>query len=428
MHKSVALVVGIVVLGFVGIGFADVEVVKTGYGSLTIGANFQVGFNWYLGDELLGELTDENGNVQFDSDGNPVRQAKDRESDMEFYLKRARLVLKGSVISEKVKYMLQLEGKSETGVQLADMKLGFKYIPFTTIWVGRYLPHFQYWTPINTGRLYLIDYPLMYDLFGVQRHIGLDIAFNHQYVDICAAIYNGHDYNNMYQYLQPDGRPVDAEGNQTLGNQDWSEENTAKDYMFSIDGKPIDNMHIFAGLWYGNPLDYFEYDNGDAIEHDAAVLAVNGGFGYIPSWGLRLWAEVFYSQLRFDPDMVDPNDQVGLVSRNEDTIAIDSISYYVRLGYNLEHHTGVPIEFLVQYDWLDPDMENNKTVHVWSDQDELTEITAGMNLYLADWHAMMYINYIARLEAWKDVRTKDNKNMRTGIENDELKVMWQVAF
>ena len=409
MHNVAMAGILLLLFATAGTAAADVEVVKTGFGTMSLTANFQAGFNWYLGDETLGTTTDGQGNTVF--------QAQDRPSDMEFYLKRARLGFKGEVVEDKVKYFLQLEGANEDAVQMLDLKVGFKYIPFTTIWIGRFLPHYQHWTPKHTGRLYMIDYPLAYQFFGVQRHTGLDIAFNHQYVDINLGVNNGHNYNNYMAVLDPGDRTLTA-----LGNQTWNEENTAKDIYFNVNGKPIQGLDIFAGLWYGTPLDYFENDQGELLAHNASVLAIDAGFGYVADYGVRLWGEFFYSMLTYDSG--SPPD--GSLDRADDTYELTSMSYCVRAGYSIEHVSGVPMEFLVQYDFLDPDILNDEDKH--GADDELTYVTAGVNYYIKDWHAMLYLNYIYKMEAWKDVVNLAGDDTQDGIFNDELKILAQIAF
>jgi hypothetical protein len=407
MGKRIIPVIAVIVFLIAANAAAEVEVVKTGYGSMSVGANFQVGFNYYIGDEQL--------------DTTAAAQAVDRPEDMEFYLKRVRLAFKGDVIDQKVKYFLQFEAKDQEGVDLADVKVGFKYIPFTTIWFGRFLPHFQHWTPQNTARLYLVDYPLAYQHFGVQRHTGLDIEFNHDYVDINLGVNNGHNFNNYTNYLEPQDR-----GLGTLGTQTWGDENTAKDIYFNVNGKPADGLDIFAGLWYGTPLDFFEDDEGELIAHNATLMAVNAGVGYVADYGVRLWGEFFYSQLTYDSVASNNVD----IDRLDDTYELTSMSYYVRAGYSIESVSGVPLEFLVQYDWLDPDTANDMELdgHAMSEQDDLTYITAGINYYLSDWHAMLYLNYIYKQEQWEDVLNKAGDDTQTGIANDELKFVAQIAF
>jgi len=413
MRKTLIFIVTVLLIAFAQGAFADAEVVTASFGTMSLSGNLQVGYNWYIGNESYGRGP------------NGESQAVEGPSDMEFYLKRVRLVWKGQVIDEKVKYFVQLENAKQTGVELADIKLGFKYIPYTTVWVGRFLPHFMHWTNKHTGRLYLIDYPLSYRYFGIQRHTGIDIDFNHQYIDITLSVTNGHNYNNMAASLMPAGR-VDSNGNalDTLGPQTWGDENTAKDIYFRVDGKPIKDMNISAAVWYGSPLDYFENDQGDKIEHNATAMAINGAFVYNPEWGLRLAGEVLYSTLSYDSQILDANGD--LVDRDDDTYELKGLSYYARAGYNIETVSGVPFEFLIQYDHLNPDLEDDEEIHGY--QDEETNITAAVNYYLMDYHAMIYLNYIHKIETREDVLNLAGDDTQTGLNNDEVKILWQIAF
>ena len=406
MKREIALLVALIFVFGATAVLADVEAVNTGFGTMTIGGIFQAGFNYYVGDELL-SVDETSGALS----------AADRPEDMEFLLKRARLLFTGAVVDEKVKYCMQIEAASESGMGLLDAKLGFKYIPYTTIWVGRFLPNFTYWTPKHTAKLYLIDYPLMNTFFGVQRQTGLDIAFNHEYVDVNLGFFNGRNYGNLNATLDPGDRTIEG-----LGNQTWQDENSMKDIYFNVIAKPINGLNIWAGLWYGLPLDYMEEDKGENVAHDATAMAINGGAGYIADFGLRAWAEVLYSTLSYDSGA--PPD--GKTDRADDTYDLTSMSYYVRVGYNIKEVSGVPLEFLVQYDFLDPDTMNDEKKH--GADDELTYVTGGVNYYIKDWHAMLYLNYIYKMEAWKDINNKEGDDTQDGIANDELKLQAQIAF
>ncbi|MCP4583468.1 MAG: hypothetical protein GY839_17810 [candidate division Zixibacteria bacterium] len=152
-----------------------------------------------------------------------------------------------------------------------------------------------------------------------------------------------------------------------------------KDIYFNVNGKPIDGLDIFAGIWYGSPADYFENDEGELIAHNATMMAINGGAGYIADFGLRAWAEIFYGDLAYDSAQAPDGSQ----DRDDDTYELNSMSYYIRLAYNIESVSGVPLEFLVQYDYLDPDTLNDEDKHGY--KDEFTHVTGGINYYIKDW-------------------------------------------
>ena len=414
--KWLGVIVLIGILAFAATVHAETPVVKTSIGSMSIFGNFQAGFNYYIGDEVLGSVTDTKGNA--------APGAVDRGKDLEFRLRLIRFGFKGFILQDKITYFLQIEGNSNEAVQLRDAQLGFKYIPYTTFLIGRYLPHFQYWTPIHTGKTFFVEYPMMNQFFGIQRHTGFDIAFNHKYVDAYLGVYNGHDFRNMAAVLNPTDR-VDANGDALgLGNPAWNtDENTAKDIYFSVDGKPIKGLDIWAGVWYGTPLDYYENDEGELIAHNATITAFDAGAGYVADWGLRIWAEFFMSQLSYDSAYFNNGSKED---RADDTYELNSMSYYVRLGYNIKSVSGVPLEFLVQYDYLDPDTLNDEEKH--GADDERTEITGGVNYYIQDYNAMIYLNYIAKMEAYKDLLNKAGDDVQDGLDNDEIRVLFQVSF
>jgi len=114
-----------------------------------------------------------------------------------------------------------------------------------------------------------------------------------------------------------------------------------------------------------------------------------------------------------------------LTTAEEASEDIKSLSCYGMAGFNLRMLTRVPLEFVVRYDYFDPDLDND--AGGTGQNDELTAITGGVNLEILRRRAMVYLNYIHRIEAWKDVQAPDG-GTQTGIEDDEIKLQVQVSF
>ena len=392
---------------------ADMEAIRAGYGSLIISGVFQVGFSYHFGDEELGQ-------ADIDNDGTSEPAAIDRAADAEFWVNYARLALKGMIIDDKVRYFIQLdlnpEDENVTGPQLLDAKIGLKYIPYTTLWAGRFAPNFTFFNPLNVARLGMIDYPLMNKHIGVQRQTGLTAEIDHKWFEFVLGATNGLQYANFAESLNPEDRQ--GEG---LGNEGWDDENTMKDVFASAAIKPVYGMRIWGGYWYGNPLDYFEEKrDGEIKPHYVKVGITNAGFAYMARFGLTLLGEFLFSELKYD------NNDAEKEQRDDRYLRLRTMSYYGRLGFNMKELVGIPLEFLVQYDWLDPDLKNDKDTH--GKDDELTYYTGGLNYYIKDWHAMMSVNYIYKDEKWKVYEMDLSGDIQTCIVDDELKAQLQVAF
>lgn len=409
--RAVGLIVVIALLSLSIPALADVEAVQTGYGSMIIGGVFQTGFTYHWGNERLETYQDANQNW--------VTQIYDRESKAEFFINFARINFKGSVIDEKVRYFVQLELASEDNqdvVHLLDMKIGLQYIPYTTLWIGRFAPDFTYFNPMNVAKLGLVDFPLMNQFLGVQRQTGIEASIDHKWFEFSLGATNGMDFSAFSNTLNPTDRTMT-----TLGNVDWGEENTMKDIYVSLAAKPVDGMRIWGGYWWGNPLDYFEQkSDGELKAHHVKTQLFNGGFAYSSRvTGLSVIGELFYSKLKYD------NDAINGTARDEDFVELRTMSYYGRLGFNMKPTVGIPLEFIGQYDWIDPDTENDKDTH--GNKDELIYITGGINYYIKDWYAVFMVNYLYKDEQFK-VLQMDGSGNQTGFENDELKFQVQVAF
>lgn len=407
----------IVLLG-AGVASADMEPVKVGFGSLQLSGLFQAGFRYYIGDEYAATRDvdlNHDGEIAADGTESNIPAAMDRTSDMEFYVRRARIAFKGTIVDERVGYFFQTEFVDNESYVL-DARLAFSYIPYTTISIGRFVPKFTYWAPMNKAYTYLIELPQMNDFLGVQRQTGVNVGVFHKYFEVDFGAFNGRNEPGIPI------NPVDRAGAPLGTNtQDvWNDENTAKDVYAAFAIKPVDGLRIFGGYWYGMPLDYFEEKDGDMVAHNAKVGIVNGGAAYLANFGLHLWGEAMYQTVRFDSSpSTDPNGE-----RPDDTFEYSALSWYAMAGYNFKN-SGVPFEVLARYDSLDPDTTNDEKTH--GDKDAVTHLTAGFNYYIEDFFAVMSVNYIYKAE---EVELLDKKLVedQTGVFNDELELQMQIHF
>ena len=412
MRANVLILVVLVIVCIGGSAAADMEAVRTSYGSLIIGGVFQPGFSYYLGEEQVDFTTVDVANGE-------SLQVTDRRANADFYLNHARINFKGTIIDDKVRFFAKLDlSPDQAGnmpVQLLEAKIGLKYIPYTTLWMGRFAPDFTYFNPINVARMGLIDFPLMNQHLGIQRQSGVNANVLHKWFEFTLGATNGLHFDNFATRLNPPDR-----NRAGVGNVDWSDENTMKDFFVSAAVKPVYGMRIWAGYWYGRPIDFFEPQNdGENKPHMVKADLFNAGFAYMAQFGLTIMGEGMYVNFKYDNQDANNN------QRDEDFLQLTMVSYYARLGFNMKELVGVPVEILAQYDWIDPDRINDNDTHGMDD--ERTYITAGLNYYIKDHHAMLSVNYLYKNELWK-VIPLDGEGTQTGLKDDELKFQAQVAF
>ena len=387
-----------------GLAFAEDDV-TVGVGNMKIGGILQSGFIFYIGNEY--------------NDGG---QAVDRGVDMAFYIARARLLMAGAVVDERVTWFTQFEFARDahaydTGFAdiLLDMKLGFHYIPYTGIYVGRFMPKFTFFAPRHTGMLMLIDYPLMNrNAFMAERQTGLDFGVVTPYLDANFGVFNGRHYYPAF---------VASDAASPVGNVGWGEQNNGKDIYLNLVGKPpIQGLQIFAGLWYGTPLDAFDNEDGTLTEQNASAMFFDFGAAYMAPFGLTAIGELLYGTYSWD------STTVADVDRNDDFTDITTMSYYIMVAFNFFPMFEVPVELLVRYDYFDPDTLNDEDLHGY--EDALSDIVVGVNYYIKKHHAMLSLNYIHHGEEYEALTldTTDGDDTQTGVSNDEIKIQAQVSF
>ncbi|MBI4656438.1 MAG: hypothetical protein HY746_06815 [Elusimicrobia bacterium] len=252
-----------------------------------------------------------------------------------FGMKRARFLLSGSIIPDKVKYFVQTEVVGAPS--LLDTKLQFFYLPKTEIAVGRFLPNFTYYMPMSTAKLDLVNYPLITTQYAVWRQVGIQTTTTLDRFDLNVGVFNGYPANNM------------------------NDTNNAKDLFGRVTAKPIDGLQVFGYAWMGN-----------AFATRTGILAQNR-VGGGASFEKKLSQESKVLTLRGE----------YLKASNEN--AADSMGYYAQAGLKVTPK----IEILSRYDGYDPNVD--------AKDDGLTWITGGLNYYLDGTNVMFYLNYIKKI-------------------------------
>jgi hypothetical protein len=434
MKRSAIVGIAALLLCALSAGAAELVAVNTGYGSLILGMNLQAGFRYYAGDETIGTDAATGALV-----------AKDRTANYMFTLDRFRLITKGTILTDKIKYFTQTEFNARN-VELYDAYLGFAYIPFVQINLGRALPKYGFFVDRSTTDLILIDYPLsaynwMNPMFTKDqkadardwRHTGLWFDVKSKYVDAQLGIWNGFtglsklnaDGTLASWSLQGSNFFADPNDGTKVINGFSSDANSGKDVNLSVVGKPVAGLEIIGSLWWGQPLVGYENKDGEFKEFDNTLWMIGGGAMFRPDWGLLLAAECHWREVQFADFDLNPAPSPAV---------LNSLAAFGLAGFNFKHYTGVAIEPLVRFDWFDPNTKNDDKVAAgvfgFSDSahDVVWNITGGVNYYIDALHAVLRLNYIHKDEAWKDVTNKKATDTQTGINNDELKFQAQVSF
>jgi len=284
----------------------------------------------------------------------------------QFTLNRARFLFWGTIVPDKVKYFVQTETASQTSI--LDYKMIFSgCLPKTSITVGRFLPNFSLYMPAPTSKLDMIYYPLFLTdsrlNYGMFRQSGIQTETVTDMVDFNVGLFNGPK-NNM------------------------NDDNDGKDVLLRAAYKPsltFAKVQVGAYAWMGNMLFADDED-----------LAYNrfGFFGTMTNDKLLVNAEL----------VMGSNEQAG-----EDVDDVSSMGYYAHVGYKVKPCW----EVLGRFDFMDPNTDTEDNGYTW--------LTLGVNHYIDGINAMIYLNYIMKME-------ENDWGLDETIKNDELKLQFQVAF
>ena len=353
---------------------------RSGFGSLSIGGLFQGSFIYYLGQEDPAFDVDPDGSLK-------DVVAEDIGKEYEFTLNRLRLRVAGSILADRVSIFASSEFARQEA-SLLDMILEFNYLPYTAIRIGRFVPELTFFGPLEPENLLLIDYPQMdEDRFGSAMHnfrqVGLEIKAVLPYLTANLGLFNGWDAEL------------------------FNDNNTAKDVFVCLTvTPPVRGLKAKVAFYYSLILDTeqsrFDGD-GEFREENNAAQIFTAGIWYLPNFGPIAVVEGAYRT-------VYPADE-----NLEDRV---SLSYYAMLGFDFWRFTGLPIQLLARYDRTDPNMDK--------DRDDYTVITGGLNYSLEREHARISVNYLRRTEAFEVEGVKGLS--QEGFADDLVKLQAQVAF
>ncbi|NOZ09124.1 MAG: hypothetical protein GXO91_09680 [FCB group bacterium] len=218
----------------------------------------------------------------------------ENESQLDFLLPRARLILRGNV-NDRVGFFIQ----SNMG-SIIDVKLNYECSRFkTTFTLGRFLPNYTYYMPIHTGKLDFIDYPMLTSKTAPWRQIGFQSETRlTESVKFAMGLFNGA--------LEPDN---------------WADTTRdGKDMLLNLQG----SFYLKTYWWRINAVGA---ETGD-VEGSRSGIAVKYSGPH-----LKLIGEFLSTDF------------------GDDTAGF---SYYLQGGYNFP---GKNVELLLRYDIWDPDKD-----------------------------------------------------------------------
>jgi hypothetical protein len=282
-----------------------------------------------------------------------------------FDFQRARIILKGHVISESLTYNFQGEAKNAASFAL-DAFLGYKCPTSGLAFrVGRFVPDFSYMMPRNTADLGTINYPLYLtgaSGFGVWRQMGLDVASTMGDLPVKVGVFNGMPEtppaiaNPLNTYMEIGTVPLSGAA-VTASNA--TDNNRDKDYMARISYKLKKELSLDLNLYLGMPPNTINAKRYDLVFMGGPGVEYNDG-------KLHLVGEFMFRNISFGNE--------GAAD------AITSFGAWAHAGYRFTDL----IEGVFRVDVYEPNMDN--------DNDMLMRLTAGPNFWLEDKHFRILVN------------------------------------
>ncbi|KPL07714.1 hypothetical protein AMJ86_03225 [bacterium SM23_57] len=349
----------------------ELEGVKVGTGTLKVGGIYQAWFYATNYDNNINFL----GNTKYTS----------------FQSKRARMLLWGTIVPDKVKYFAQMDFAG-TPAFLDYKMIVMGYIPHTSVTVGRFLPYWTLYMHKPVSQLELINYPLFISSFkfagmptdyrmGMWRQVGIQTATDMDAFSVYLGCFNGAD-----------------------GVNNTNDNNDAKDFMARLDVNPeMENMSLLVGgqFWMGRHRIDEDHDKNNTAFGGFASLDYNKMVKFRGEYLMKTVVE------GWDKDPTNSAlDDLG------------SSGFYAMAGYCATDW----LEVLARYDKYDPNTD--------CDDDGVSAITFGTNFMIHKYNAMISLNLIKNDEEWdlQDPAYPNDPDKRIDFDNDEAIVQFQIAF
>jgi hypothetical protein len=235
-----------------------------------------------------------------------------QEDNWTFQIPRLRILMSGQLVNENISYFVELDptdggnmcpdcddyyyyypsdktssGSSSDHVPtLLDVKLNFAgIIPNTVITFGRFKPAWSYFMPRNTADLYLVTYPVVTQMFGMWRQVGIQTTTTTDMIDFYFGVFNG-------RALCADSFE-DLLTGAILSSNNWKDNNKYKD-IFAKAVFKWEGFFLAPSFWYGWPHDDSEF----------TYYTLGGEVGYVKD-GLTVVGEVQTMHYDFDGEDLD---------------------------------------------------------------------------------------------------------------------------
>ncbi len=382
-------------------------IISSDYGSLTVAAILQ---GLFIG-RVDGSDLDRNGDTVIDD-----RDDVFANNHADFQLQRARIILKGNLLSPNLTYVFQGDATLEQFV--LDARMGY-VIPegegiSTTISAGRYLPPFTLILPRLVSRLDAINYPLyLFTALGngalpqpfastntTGRQVGVLITQKlTPMFQLDFGVFNGFQRSPQVGGLADD--------------------NDLKDFLVRAAVKPVEGLLFALDFWAGFPASIDERPNDPAtptvderlnrttfalsatdptLQNDSDYFAVfeTEVTALDP---LKIMGEFVYTHKAIHT-VTDP---VNPYTTGRE-FSMDGLGGWFHVGYLFKDLLAAAADFelVARFDYYDPDINtaNNGQMRV----------TFGPHFFLEGLHSQIRLNYIFNLfqtapdNKWEDMR------------------------
>jgi hypothetical protein len=385
-------------------------VISSDYGSLTVAAIMQA--------LLQGRI--DGSDLNRDLASTPDVESNDvfENNHVDFALHRARIILKGNLLSPNLTYVFQ--GDATLPEFVLDARMSF-VIPegegiSTTISAGRYLPPFTLILPRLVSRLDAINYPLyLFTPWATGARMQPFASTNTTGRQVGVLI-----TQKLTPMFQLDFGVFNGFQRTPLTGG-WADDNDYKDFFVRAAIKPIDGLLFALDFWAGFPV---SLDSG--IPDDTATPAneyrAPRPFGITdgdPTWEND---SDYFAVFETEITLLDPVKIMGEFAYTHQTIrsmdatvdpevrassTIDGIGAWFHVGYLFKDllAAGADFELVARFDYFDPDINT-------ADNGQM-RVTFGPHFLLEGLHSQLRLNYMFNIsqsaltpgdEAWDDMR------------------------
>jgi hypothetical protein len=289
---------------------------------------------------------------------------EDTES-VAFTFQRARIMLKGHLITENLTYFFQGDAGNMASFVL-DMFLNYKFSDTgLSLKIGRFLPDFSYMMPRNKADIAAIMFPeyLTYAGFAPWRQIGLEASYQaNQQLTFKLGVFNGFMYDPVFvnpALINMQMGIIDVAGT-TYSN--YTDNNKAKDFMLRASYQVNPHFSFDLNFWFGMPLSFADPDENDLLIMGGPGVEYNNG-------KLHLITEFMFRVVSFGQDGADPSSRT-------------SLGLWAHAGYRLTDL----IEAIFRIDWVEPDLDDA------ADNDMRMRITIGPHFWIEEKHFRILVN------------------------------------